>query len=250
MKKIYSVLLISVLLSGCGYQYERGRDRESAGTLQQKRDVLLKWTPFTVNNRHPGDPSNVYEARRNYIGHGEESDEFLSGLISQCYNSTSDLCAYDYYVNAANAENEKIIAEQTKVANEYKQQAISERSKKLPVKKGDLFYCKVAFNPSLERTDSGIRVGVKDNIDTVGFIFSNGYKLISPVLKVVDEASGIRAGQTDDKAITVIASYDGNSYSIDTYNNYILRQFSRGIIIDTEQTEHAGRIDAYDCTKG
>ncbi|EEE7083590.1 hypothetical protein ATS58_003354 [Salmonella enterica subsp. enterica serovar Pensacola] len=107
MKKIYSVLLISLLLSGCGYQYERSRDRESAGTLQQKRDVLLKWTPFTVNNRHPGDPSNIYEARRNYIGHGEESDEFLSGLISQCYNSTSDLCAYDYYVNAANAENKK-----------------------------------------------------------------------------------------------------------------------------------------------
>ncbi|ELE7969919.1 hypothetical protein RCA18_002621 [Salmonella enterica] len=250
MKKIYQVLLISALLSGCGYQYERTRDRESASTLQQKRDVLLKWTPFTISNRHPGDPSNVYEARRNYIGHGEESNEFLLGLISHCYNSTSDLCAYNYYVNARKVRDKKKYAEQIKISNENKQRSIGERNKKTPVRKGDLFYCKVAFNPAGERTDSGIRVGIKDNIDTVGFVFSNGYQFVSPKLKIVDEASGMRAGRTDDKTITVIAGYDGSNYSIDTYNTYILRQFSRGIIIDTEQTGHVGRIDAYDCQKG
>ncbi|EAT6372210.1 hypothetical protein E5458_22665 [Salmonella enterica] len=160
------------------------------------------------------------------------------------------MCAYNYYVNARKVRDEKAYAEQLKISNEYRQQRIDERNKKTPVKKGDLFYCKVAFNPAGERIDSGMRVGVKDNVNTVGFAFSNGYQLISPELKVVDEASGMRAGRADDQKITVIASYDGNSYSIDIYNKYILRQFSRGIIVDTEQTKHADRIDAYDCKKG
>ncbi|QGH64141.1 hypothetical protein [Serratia proteamaculans] len=249
MKKASTVLLISFLLTGCGYQYDRARDRESANTLQQKRDVLLKWSPSEVKNRSIDDPINVYEARRNYIGSGEESDRFLSELISSCYNSTSDVCAYNYYANAAKKEGEEYREKQSKVAGEYSDFLIEERNKKTKVKKGDLFYCKVSINPVAEPTDSGMRVDVKDNVENVELVFSSGYKFMSPELKITEPASGLRTGVSNDGSNMFIATYDGNQYVINTYDKYILRQFTGKVLIDTEQREQVGRIIAYDCHK-
>lgn len=217
--------------------------------MQQKRDVLLKWSPFEVKSRLIDDPINVYEARRNYIGNGQESDRFLSDLISSCYNSTSDVCAYNYYVNAAKREDKEYREKQRKVAGEYGDLLIEERNKKTKVKKGDLFYCKVSINPVAEPIDSGMRVGVKDNVDTVELVFSSGYKITSPELKITEPASGLRTGTSNDGSNTFIATYDGNQYVIDTYDKYILRQFTGRVLIDTEQREQVGRIIAFDCHK-
>ncbi|MGK0688370.1 hypothetical protein ACSFC0_23770 [Serratia marcescens] len=249
MKKVSTVLLLSFFLTGCGYQYDRARDRESANTLQQKRDVLLKWSPFEVKGRSMDEPINVYEARRNYIGGGEESDKFLSDLISSCYNSTSDVCAYDYYVNAAKREGDEYREKQRKIAGEYSALLIEEKNKKTKVKKGDLFYCKVALNPVAEPVDSGMRVSVKDDVDTVELIFSSGYKITSPELKITEPASGLRTGTSNDGSNTFVATYDGSQYVINTYDKYILRQFTGKILIDTAQREQVGRIIAFDCQK-
>ena len=94
-----------------------------------------------------------------------------------------------------------------------------------------------------------MRVEVKDNIDTVGFIFSNGYQVISPRLKLVNQYMGLRSGVSDDGTIAVVADYDGDRYTINTYRKYILRRFTGGIVIDTKQTDSPGIITAFDCKK-
>jgi len=250
MKKLCCVVLSCLILSGCGYQYERNRDREEAKTLQQKRDVLLKWSPFEIKNRSPDDPYNIYDARKRYIGNGEESDSFLTGMISSCYSSLSDECAYNYYVAAYNKDWNKVKKKQSEIADSYNNKIIKERTQKIPVKKGDLFYCKVAINPAKNLVDSGLRAGVKDNINNFGVIFSNDNQIVSPELKVTDSASGLRTATSVNGTETFIAEYDGASYVITTYNKYEVTKILGGrYIYKYDYVDDAVRFQMYDCKK-
>lgn len=251
MNKILALSILSFSLSGCiTPAYEKSRDLESAKTLQEKRDVLLKWSPFEIKTRGVNDPYNVNEARRRYLEHGEESESFLTGLISSCYSSASDICAYNYYVDANNKNWEEIKKKQAKVAELYTNQLIEERLKKIPVKKGDLFYCKVAINPVDSLVDSGLRAGVKDNVTNFGVIFSNGSQIISPNLKVTDPASGLRTAISESRTETFTAEYDGAGYVVTTYNKYIFTRILGGKYIrNYEYLDDAVRFQMYDCKK-
>lgn len=94
MKKVICLLSLSVILTGCVTSgYEKRSDFESASTLQQKRDVLIKWIPFTYAKEFP-------PIRQELIQKTGENEMFLTGLVAQCYTSGYDKCAYDYYIRA------------------------------------------------------------------------------------------------------------------------------------------------------
>lgn len=259
MKKACCVILSCLILSGCGYQYERSRDREEAKTLQQKRDVLLKWSPFEIKDRSPDGPYNVYDARRRYIGHGEESESFLSGMISSCYNSTSDTCAYHYYVDAANADYKKQMDLQEKDFNDRKLSNIEERKSKIKAVEGDSFICKlhVSNSQAEPRHDSGIRVKVKENTDTFTMMMSNGDYIESPELKEFQDGSGLRTGFADNHMLNAIAAYDGDFYQL-VINQKVIRRYYHTsmvasaipfIIIDKADYETSLVLMAFDCRK-
>lgn len=137
-----------------------------------------------------------------------------------------------------------------KEVEEYNNKLTEERIKKTPVKKGDLFYCKVAINPLNDLVDSGIRAGVKDNITNFGVVFSNGYQVISPELKVTEPSSGLRTGESNDGEKTFIAEYDGARYLISTYNTYAITQILGGRYVDRYKYKDSGvRFEMFDCKK-
>lgn len=137
-----------------------------------------------------------------------------------------------------------------KEAEEWTKKSIEERKKKTPVKKGDLFYCKVAINPIESLVDSGLRAGVKDNVTNFGVIFSNGSQIISPTLKVTDPASGLRTAISESRTETFTAEYDGAGYVVTTYNKYIFTRILGGKYIrNYEYLDDAVRFQMYDCKK-
>lgn len=228
MKNGCTVLLLSFFIVSCS-AWERGQ----AKTVEQKRDFLLKNGPQFVPGYLSKTPLSIYDLRKQVVNGGGETKEFLHQLVDECYTSHLDYCTVEKYFVAK----EKIDKEK-------------ERRNKVPVKKGELFYCKVKIHHELGPVDStNIRVGVKDNIDTVGFIFPNGYQIISPKLEVVDLASGDRYGRSSDGTKEVGASYDGNSYSITLFDEYEVRKFNGAAITQTSKLEISGRIDAWDCKK-
>lgn len=152
--------------------------------------------------------------------------------------------------SALSAESDRQQESLRKGAEDYNNKLIEERLKKTPVKKGDLFYCKVAINPLNDLVDSGIRAGVKDNITNFGVIFSNGAQVVSPELKVTEPSSGLRAGESDDGAKTFIAEYDGARYVISTYNTYVITQILGGRYVDRyTYKDSVVRFEIFDCKK-
>ncbi|MFV9180563.1 hypothetical protein [Serratia marcescens] len=228
MKKASAVLLLSLFVVSCS-SWDRGK----AKTVEQKRDVLLKYGPQYVPSYLSKTPIGIYDLRKQVVDDGGETKEFLNQLVGKCYMSHDDYCAVDEYFTAK----EKIDKEK-------------ERRNEIPVKKGDLFYCKVKINQTTGPVDSSnIRVGVKDNLDTVGFVFPNGFQIVSPELEVIDSASGERYGRSSDGTKEVGASYDGHSYSITLFDEYAVRQFNGAVITQASKLELAGRIDVWDCKK-
>lgn len=99
MKKIIFLLFLSVMLTGCATsEYQKRSDFESAFTLQQKRDVLIKWMPFIY-------AKEFTQIRQDLIKLNGESDRFLTGLVTQCYTSGYENCTYDYYIRALEQAN-------------------------------------------------------------------------------------------------------------------------------------------------
>lgn len=228
MMKAGAVFLLSLFVVSCS-----AWDRGKAKTVEQKRDVLLKYGPQYVPGYLSKTPLSIYNLRKQVVDSGGETKEFLNQLVDECYRSHLDYCTIEKYFGVK----EKIDKEK-------------DRRNKIPVNKGDFFYCKVKVHQATGPVDSSnIRVGVKDNIDTVGFIFSNGYQIISPTLEVVDSASGDRYGRSSDGTKEVGASYDGHSYSITLLDEYAVRQFNGAVITQTSKLELAGRIDIWDCKK-
>lgn len=250
MKKACCVILSCLILNGCGYQYERNRDRDEAKTLQQKRDVLLKWSPFEIKQRGENSPYNVNDARRRYLQHGEENDLFLEGLVSACFTSTSDVCAYNYYVDADNKYWSGLKKEQSEVAVDYSNTLANDRLNKKAVTKGDLFYCKVSLSTGVKNNDSGLRASVKDDISFYSVEFSNGFKLKSPTLKITEPSSGIRTGGSSSDGMVFMASFDGSQYSIDVYEKMTMTQIlGWRYISETNLNEFSNRINLFDCVK-
>lgn len=232
MKKISSVFLLSFFVVSCS-----AWDRGKAKTVEQKRDVLLKYGPQYVPGYLSKTPLSIYDLRKQVVDGGAETKEFLNQLVDECYSSHLDYCTVEKYFSVK----ERIDREKIKVETKNRQS---------PVKKGDLFYCRVTFHQAGGPVDSSnIRVGVKDNIDTVGFIFSNGYQLISPTLDVVDSASGERYGRSADNTKEVSASYDGHAYAITLLDNYAVQQFNGAVITYTSKLEFTGSIDVWGCEK-
>lgn len=240
MIKFIVFVFISFSLTGCSHLYNRALKQEwgEAHTLQQKRDLLLRLSPSTTPLHKEGLPINAREARKQYLLSGDENDEFLKRLTTSCdiYTARSR-CVYDFYVGAIekNVENK---------------QKIERRKMQSPVKKGDLFYCKASFDlPSGPVDSSHVRVGVKDNVDEVGFMFSSGYEIISPILVTVDSYSGKREGVANDGSIAVHASYDGHSYFIQLFNDTPINRFNGVVVTQTSKMVYAGSISIFDCKK-
>lgn len=232
MKKVSIVLLLSIFIVSCS-AYERGR----AITLEEKRDFLLKNSQQYTPNYLSKTPISIYELRNKVVSSGMETKEFLNILINRCYNSNGDYCALEVYYDAFN----KIDQNNKKIKN---------RKEQTPVKMGDLFYCRVEFNvPSGPVDSSEMRVSVKDNVDTVGFLFSNGYQIISPELEVVDPVSGERHGNSSDGSFDVRASYDGGRYRITLFDDIMLRRFNGVVVTHTSKLGLAGSIEVFDCKK-
>ncbi|MBW9430494.1 hypothetical protein FHC77_07005 [Atlantibacter hermannii] len=102
MKIIAKAFFLCFLLSGCGTTaYQKSSDFSSASTLQQKRDVLIKWLPYN------GMYQNFPKIRNELIEVGGEDNTFLNGLILECYNNRNDECTYYYYINAIREYNDK-----------------------------------------------------------------------------------------------------------------------------------------------
>lgn len=237
MNKIIVIILVSLSLAGCQRLQDRALDQEwdSAQTLQQKRDLLLKLSKSPPHK--PGAPKDVSEARQQYLNVGEENDDFLKGLTSSCNVINADMCVYDYYVR-------------TKGIIDDKKKKVEARRNKIAVRRGDLFYCKVEFHLPNRIIDSrNIRVGVKDNIDTVGFVFSNGYQIISPKLEIVDAASEERQGMSAGGSLVVNASYDGSGYMIRLFDGHLDVETDKEAIRYVLDMGSSGGIDISDCKK-
>lgn len=239
MKRVVFTLLMVSLLSGCSVW-----DKREANTIEQKRDYLLKYGTQYVphyllpQSLIPPAPASIYTVRNQLVNDGGETSEFLNRLVGSCFNSGDDNCTIAMYYK----EKEKI---------EGKRQEISERNKQVPVKRGDLFYCRVTFNQAGGPIDSsGMRVRVKDNVDRVGFMFPNDTQFISPPLSVVNPDSGDRFGRSADGTREVAASYDGHSYSITLLDDTTMRRIGPGgIETYTSSLEMAGTIDVWGCDK-
>ncbi|HFD2062235.1 TPA: hypothetical protein ACF2D8_003110 [Serratia marcescens] len=232
MKKGSTVLLLSFFIVSCS-----AWDRGKAKTVEQKRDVLLKYGPQTVPGYLSRTPIGIYDLRKQVVAYGGETKEFLTNLVNDCYNSADDYCTVEKYFSVK----ERIEHEKTKVETKNRQS---------PVKKGDLFYCRVTLHQAGGPVDSSnVHVRVKDNIDEVGFLFSNGYQIISPKLEVVDSASGERYGRSADNTKEVSASYDGHAYAITLLDKYAVQQFNGAVITYTSKLEFTGSIDVWGCEK-
>ena len=231
------IIAFVFLLSGCEHLHERSlkQDWDSARTLEQKRDLLLmKSDPEKEVSNNLG-PKNTLDARRDYLLIGKEDSDFLNGLVSSCTLFTAKSCVYHYYARA------------TKKIIETNQNAYV-RSHQNPVKKGDLFYCKVKLDLAKGIVDStDVRVGVKDEIDSVGFVFSNGYQIISPKLKIVDTITGERQGMTPAGTMVVNASYDGSNYLIRLFDNHLDSEPNKDAVRYVIELGSAGSIAMYDC---
>ena len=231
MKKFFSIISLSLLVSGCS-----AWDKGGAKTFEQKRDYLLKYGPQYVPNYLqpqtliPQPPITVNELRNKLIANGGETNEFIKEVVSKCFASSfydKDCTIAEYY-----RENERI---------EEKRKKAEEKSKQTPVKKGDLFYCRMTIHQAGGPINtSNARVRVKDNVDSVGFLFPNDHLIISPILRVEDPDSGMRRGNNDDFSLVVTASYDGSSYSIRLSN----------VVIDTYRLGLSDEvIDVWGCEK-
>lgn len=104
MKIVGYVLALSFFLSGCGtVSYQKAKDQSSATTLQEKRDVLIKWMPF-----HNGQQQNFPQIRNELLRYNGENNDFLTRLISKCYSSGNDECAYDFYINELSDKKDEV----------------------------------------------------------------------------------------------------------------------------------------------
>ncbi|WP_416239138.1 hypothetical protein [Raoultella planticola] len=170
-------------------------------------------------------------------------------FIASCNSSSQNEFSGKPIVTAS-ANNTSSQDSMQKEANAFTKKLIEERSNKKPVAKGDLFYCKVAINPEADFVDSGIHAKVKDNITTFGVIFSNGYQVVSPELRVGDNITGLRVGERAGGDVTFTADYDGANYSITTYDKYVLTQVLGGkYITNNEFFDNANTFRLYDCEK-
>ncbi|XUV82785.1 hypothetical protein ACREYP_04975 [Enterobacter sp. TMH.L2] len=227
---VFTIFIL--LVSGCS-AYDRGR----AVTLEQKRDILLNESPKYAPGYLTKDKVDIYTVRNTLLSNGGETKDFLKKLISKCYDSKVEYCAFEEYYNAY-------------INNKRKKERDDLRKTKIPVKKGDLFYCKVSMHLSNGIVDTSyVRVGVKDNIDVVGFVFSNGYQIISPKLKVISSESGERAGMSPGGSLVVNASYDGSYYTIRLFDNHLYTEPDKDAVRHVLDFGSAGVIEAFDCKK-
>ncbi len=260
MNKILALSILSFSLSGCiTPSYEKSRDFESAKTLQEKRDVLLKWSPNELNPLGSNLPSNAMDARNRYLKYSDENNEFLNGLINQCYRSTSSVCAYNYYWNAAKLEEEKENKKYDDMRNEFISKNNLERGLKVKATPGDTFKCKLSINTKgFDKVkDSGVGVIVQDAGDRFLMRIGNNENIQSPALKEIDDGTGLRVGIAEDNLITGIAAYDGKFYQIDlkdeVIRRYVYTTMVRSsipyIINDKKSYENSVTFHAFDCKK-
>ena len=260
MRKVIFLSVISFFIAGCTTsEHERSRDYESAKTLQQKRDVLLKWGQDSITPWDSGLPSNAIKARDEYLKYKYEDDVFLKGLVDSCYNSTSNKCAYNYYIlatkNAKNKEEETYKNERDEIIRKGNAELLS----KVKSSPGDSFKCKlsISLNSLDEIKDSGIKVIIRD--DGHNFIMYKGRdnQIQSPTLKEKNDGTGLRVGFSDDGLIAGIASYDGSFYQINLRNEVVRRHIYTTmvgssipfLISDTKNDETAMVLHAFGCKK-
>ncbi|ELI7915927.1 hypothetical protein VYJ29_003812 [Yersinia enterocolitica] len=260
MKKILFLCILSFTLSGCiTPEHEKARDLESATTLQQKRDALLKWSPNVFIPLGSSLPSNAAEARKEYLKYKGEDNEFLNGLISKCYNSQSSTCAYDYYWSAAKLEIDKENNRYENARNDLVSKRNAELALKVKANPGDSFKCKLSITSKHfdEIRDSGIRVVVKDNGDRFVMYTERDEQIQSPILKENNDGTGLRVGFSDDQLMTGIAAYDGDFYQIDLKDEvtrrYIHTTMVRSaipyLINDENSYETSMILHAFKCNK-
>lgn len=260
MNKILALSILSFSLSGCiTPAYEKSRDLESAKTLQEKRDVLLKWSPNGLNPLCSNLPTNAREARNRYLKYNDESNEFLNGLINKCYSSISDACVFNYYWSAAKLEEGKEDKKYEDMRNEFISKNNLERKLKIKVKPGDSFKCKLSITTKGfdEVKDSGIRVLVEDDGDRFSMLTGNNEQIQSPELKEIDDGTGLRVGIAEDNLMTGFAAYDGQFYQIDLKDEVMRRYIYTTsvrisipyIINDKKSYEKSMTFHAFDCVK-
>lgn len=227
---VFTIFIL--LVSGCS-AYDRGK----AVTLEQKRDVLLKESPKYAPGYLTKDTIDIYTVRNSLVSNGGETIDFLKKLIAKCYDSKVEYCAFEEYYYAY-------------INDRQKKERDELRKTQMPVKKGDLFYCKVSTHLSNGIIDTNdVRVGVKDNIDVVGFVFSNGYQIISPKLKVISSESGDRVGMSPGGSLVVNASYDGSGYTIRFFDNHLYTEPDKEAVRHVLDFGSAGAIEVFDCKK-
>lgn len=260
MRKLIFLSIIFFLITGCTTsEYEKSRDFESAKTLQQKRDVLLKWGQDGVASWDSGLPSNAIKARGEYLKYKDEDDIFLKGLVDSCYNSSSNKCTYDYYMSATKDAKDKEDETYKNEMDEIIRKGNTELLSKVKSNPGDSFKCKlsISLNSLDEIKDSGTRVVIKD--DGYKFIMYKGREeqIQSPALKEKNDGTGLRVGFSDDGLISGIASYDGNFYQINLRNEVIRRRIYTTmvgssipyLISDTKEHETAMVLYAFGCKR-
>ena len=260
MRKVIFLSVMSIFIAGCTTsKHEKSRDFESAKTLQQKRDVLLKWGQDGIASWDSGLPSNAIKARNEYLKYKNEDEIFLKGLVDSCYNSTSNKCAYNYYLlaikSAKNKESEIYKNERDEIIRKGNAELLS----KVKTSPGDSFKCKlsISLNSLDEIKDSGTKVIIKD--DGYKFIMYKGSEeqIQSPTLKEKNDGTGLRVGFSDDGLIAGIASYDGDFYQINLRNEVIRKRIYTTmvgssipyLISDTKEHETAMVLYAFGCKK-
>lgn len=238
MKKMWIAILLPFFISSCS-AWEQSR----AKTIEQKRDYLLNSGPQYVpgyllpQTTAPNPPISIRTLRNQLIADGGENKEFIQGLVDKCFNSADKYCAVETYYE----EKEKIEQIRGKVKAKKTQS---------PVKKGDLFTCRIMIHQADGPVDTTkMRVRVKDNVDSVGFLFPNGQQIISPKLDVVDSTSGERYGRASDGSLAVRASYDGHAYGIQLFDKALIGKFNGAVVTHTSKLSFSGDVDVWDCEK-
>jgi hypothetical protein len=95
MRAIKTILLVSLLLSGCATELDNKiRSVDQAPTMQNKRDYLLSYS------EQKGYSATA--ARAKFLKYGSEDEALLSRLIESCKASDRRSCVQKFYEKAAN----------------------------------------------------------------------------------------------------------------------------------------------------
>lgn len=100
MKGALVIITLCALLVGCASELEKKKSAvNNAHSLQEKRDVLLK---YSATAGWPAD-----NEREDYLKYATETDAFLSGLVSTCYADEYRSCVKKFYASATESAKEE-----------------------------------------------------------------------------------------------------------------------------------------------